>query len=321
LNTAPRVAVIGYGNQGAAQAKCLRASDWSVLIGARPGGSAERARADGFDVKTPAEAAGLAEYIAILVPDPAVPALYREALSGAVRAGSVLVFAHGYSLQFGKIPWKEDIDLALVSPTAPGSVLADEFEAGRGVPAYLAVAQDASGRAWLRAETYATGLGCQRAQLFRTTVEEEVIVDLFGEQVVLVGGIVELASNAVDVLVRAGYSPAMAYLECVHQLKYMADLLHRAGPRGFLRGVSGTALYGGLTRGPRVVGEQARRRMEEILAELKDGRFARELAGDQASGGTKLWDLMSQADSGRWGRLQAARDQALGGGARSGPSR
>jgi len=320
LTTAPRAAVIGYGNQGAAQAKCLRGSGWSVVVGARPGASADRARADGFEVKIPGEAIQGAEFIAALLPDFAFPLVYRDQLAPGLRAGSAIVFAHGYSILYGKNAWKPGVDVVLVSPTAPGRVLAEEFEAGRGVPAYIAVAEDASGRAWVRAETYATGLGCHRAQLFRTTVEEEVIVDLFGEQVVLVGGLIELVSNAVDVLVRAGFSPAMAYLECAHQLKFMADLLHKEGPRGFTKGVSGTALYGGLTRGPRVVGEQARRRMEEILAELRDGRFAREMAADQTSGGTKLWDLLAQADSGRWGRLQAARDQALGQARRARPS-
>ena len=316
MSGAPRVAIIGYGNQGAAQAHCLRASGWTVLVGARPGASADRARAAEFDVRTPAEAVAAAEFVAPLVPDSVFPALYRDVLAPALRPGSILVFAHGFSVLYGKNTWKPDLDVVLVSPTAPGSVLAQEFDAGRGVPAYLAVAADPSGRAWVRAETYATGLGSNRAQLLRTTVEEEVIVDLFGEQVVLVGGLMELVSNAVDVLVRAGYSPAMAYLECAHQLKYMADLLHREGPRGFTRGVSGTAMFGGLTRGPRIVGEQARRRMEEILAELKDGRFARELASDQAAGGTQLWNLTSQMDSGRWGRLQAAHDQANGPGSR-----
>jgi ketol-acid reductoisomerase len=299
----------------------LRGSGWSVVVGARPGPSAERARADGFEVKIPAEGAASAEYIAALVPDPAFPSLYRDQLAPALRSGSAIVFAHGYSILYGRNAWKPGVDVVLVSPTAPGRVLAEEFEAGRGVPAYLAVAEDASGRAWSRAETYAAGIGCTRAALFRTTVEEEVIVDLFGEQTVLVGGLVELISNAVDVLVRAGFSPAMAYLECAHQLKYMADLLHREGPRGFTKAISSTALYGGLTRGPRVVGEQARRRMEEILAELRDGRFSRELSSDQAAGGTRLWDLLSQADQGRWGRLQAARDQALGPGPRPGQNR
>jgi ketol-acid reductoisomerase len=321
MSGAPRVAIIGYGNQGAAQAHCLRASGWTVVVGARPGASADRARAAEFEVRTPAEAVAIAEFVAPLVPDPAFPALYRDALSAAMRPSSILVFAHGYSILYGKITWRPDVDVALVSPTAPGSVLAQEFDAGRGVPAYLAVAADPSGRAWVRAETYATGLGSHRAQLLRTTVEEEVIVDLFGEQVVLVGGLMELISNAVDVLVRAGYSPAMAYLECAHQLKYMADLLHREGPRGFTRAVSGTAMFGGLTRGPRVVGEQARRKMEEILAELRDGRFARELSTDQTSGGTALWNLTAQADAGRWGRLQAARDQATGPGSGPGPPR
>jgi len=321
MSGAPRVAILGYGNQGAAQAHCLRASGWTVLVGVRPGASADRARADEFDVRTPAEAAAAAEFVAPLVPDQVFPTLYRDAIAGALRPGSILVFAHGFSILYGKNTWKPDLDVVLVSPTAPGRVLAQEFDAGRGVPAYLAVAVDPSGRGWVRAETYATGLGSHRAQLLRTTVEEEVIVDLFGEQTVLVGGLMELVSNAVDVLVRAGYSPAMAYLECAHQLKYMADLLHQEGPRGFTRGISGTAMFGGLTRGPRIVGEQARRRMEEILAELRDGRFARELASDQAAGGTQLWNLTSQMDAGRWGRLQSAHDQALSPGSKPGQPR
>jgi ketol-acid reductoisomerase len=180
------------------------------------------------------------------------------------------------------------------------------------VPAYLAVAADAGGRAWERAEAYAAALGCARARLLRTTVAEEVAVDLFGEQTVLVGGLLELLSAAVDTLTDAGYPPAVAYLECAHQVKYLADLLHREGPEGFTRGVSATALFGALTRGPRAVGPEVRRELAEILAEVRDGRFAAEFLADRAAGGVGLARLRRAAAEGAWGRLASARRAALG---------
>jgi ketol-acid reductoisomerase len=302
-----RAAILGYGNQGAAQAHCLRLSGWQVVVGTRPGRAADRAAEAGFEVKSLAEAAAQADVVAALLPDEVFPQLYAESLKAALRPGTALVFAHGFAIHFGGVEWPEGLDVVLVSPTAPGSVLAQEFDAGRGVPAYLAVAVDASGRAWERAEQYARMLGCHRAALLRTTVEEEVVIDLFGEQTVLVGGLIELLSAAVDTLVEAGYSPEMAYLECVHQIKFLADLLHREGPQGFLDGISATALYGALTRGRRVVGVTSRKAMAEVLSEVRDGSFAREFLDDQRTGAKRLAALLREVREGRVHRLEAAR--------------
>lgn len=312
MSGARSVAVLGFGNQGTAQAHCLRASGWQVIVGARPGAGRERARAAGFETAAPAEATARAEFVAALVPDEQFPSLYRESVRAALRPGAALVFAHGFSILYGGLDWPPDADVLLVSPTAPGSVLAAEYDAGRGVPAYLAVAADGSGRAWERAEAYADALGSARARLLRTTVEEEVVVDLFGEQTVLVGGLLELVSAAVDTLVQAGYPPAMAYLECAHQVKYLADMLHREGPEGFARGVSATALYGALTRGPRTLGPEVRRTMAAVLAEVRSGRFAAEFLADREAGGARLARLREAAARGAWGRLEGARREALG---------
>jgi ketol-acid reductoisomerase len=315
MSGGPAVAVLGFGNQGTAQAHCLRASGWRVVVGARPGPGRERARAAGFETADPAEAAARSEFVAALVPDEEFPSLHRDSIRAALRPGAALVFAHGFSILYGQLDWAPEVDVVLVAPTAPGRVLAEEYDAGRGVPAYLAVAVDASGRAWERAEAYAAALGCARARELRTTVAEEVAVDLFGEQTVLVGGLLELVSAAVDTLVDAGYPPAVAYLECAHQMKYLADLLHREGPEGFVRGVSATALFGALTRGPRAVGPGVRRAMAEILSEVRSGRFAAEFLADREAGGAALARLRREAAAGAWGRLESARREALAGGA------
>ncbi len=302
----PAVAVIGFGNQGAAQAHCLRASGWRVVVGARPGPSRERARAAGFEVAAPAEAAAGAETVAALVPDEQFPQLFKESIRAALGQGAALVFAHGFSVVYGGLRWPPGVDVVLVAPTAPGRVLAEEFDAGRGVPAYLAVGVNATGRAWERATAYATALGCARAGLLRTTVEEEVAIDLFGEQAVLVGGLLELLGAAVDTLVEAGHPPAAAYLECAHQMKYLADLLHSEGPLGFTRAVSATALYGALTRGPRAIGPEVRRAFADILREAESGKFAAEFLADQRAGGPELARLRALAAAGAWARLEAA---------------
>jgi ketol-acid reductoisomerase len=308
-----RVAVLGFGNQGAAQAHCLRVSGWQVVIGARPGRGEMRAREAGFEVLKPEEAVTGAQVIAALLPDEVFPQLFRKSLRAALQPGAAVVFAHGFAPLYGELDWPDGVDVVLVSPTAPGSVLAQEFDAGRGVPAYLAVVVDASGGAWKMAERYARALGCDRAGLVLTTVEEEVAIDLFGEQTVLVGGLLELLGSAVDTLVEAGYSPEMAYLECAHQIKFLADMLHHRGPEGFLEGISATALYGALTRGPRTIGDASRQAMAEILEEIRGGDFAREFLDDQNSGAKQLAALVRGAREGRIGRLEAARRQALSG--------
>jgi ketol-acid reductoisomerase len=307
-----RAAVLGFGNQGAAQAVCLRASGWEVVVGQRPGPGAERARAAGFAVRPPAEAAAAGEYVALLLPDEVLISLFPSVIAPALRPGSAVVFAHGFALRHGDFAWPAGVDAVLVSPTAPGVVLEAEYRAGRGVPAYCAVAHDASGRAQERAEIYAAAIGATRARLLPVAVEDEVVADLFGEQVVLVGGLLELVTAAVDTLVGAGIPKPLAYLECAHQMRYLAELLQEKGAAGFLEGVSNTARFGALRQGPRVVGAESRRAMTEALEEIRSGRFAAEFLADQRAGAETLRRLTAEALQGRLARLDAAREAALG---------
>ncbi len=301
------VAVIGYGNQGAAHALNLRDAGARVVVGARPGRGAEaRAKAAGFATLAPAEAIAGAAVVAVLVPDEAAPALWSEA-GGALAAGAAVVFAHGFNLLYGALAFRPDADVVLVAPTGPGRVVRQLGERGEGLPAYLAVHQDGTGRAAARSEAYARALGCTR--LWPTTVREETEVDLFGEQTVLCGGMNALVTAAFETLVAAGYSPEIAYLECVHQLKYLADLLHERGVTGMREGISGTALYGDVTRGPRVIGPAAREAMTRALAEIRDGSFARELAAEVAAGRPVT---TREVERGRAHPMEAARARALG---------
>jgi ketol-acid reductoisomerase len=220
------------------------------------------------------------------------------------------VFAHGFALLYGALDFPEHSDVVLVSPTAPGSELKRVGERGRPLPAYLAVHRDGSGDAWGLAEDYAARLGC--APTWKTTVAEETEVDLFGEQAVLCGGMNALVLAAFETLVAKGYSAEIAYLECVHQLKYLADLLHERGPAGFRAAISGTARYGDLTRGPRIVGASSRAEMEAALEEIRNGAFAREWLAEHASGSPKL---LAATDRLARHPIEAARVRALGQGA------
>jgi ketol-acid reductoisomerase len=303
------LAVLGYGNQGAAHALNARDAGLRVRVGARPGRGAEaRARDAGFEVLPPRDAVGAATTVAMLVPDEAAPGLWAS-VSDALPAGATVVFAHGFNLLYGALGFPPGADVVLVSPTGPGRVLRSQFERGEGLPAYLAVHQDGTGRAWARAEAYANAIGCGRARLWRTTVREETEVDLFGEQAVLCGGMNALVTAAFETLVAAGYSPEIAYLECVHQLKYLADLLHDRGVSGMREGISSTALYGDVSRGPRVVGEAARAAMAEALAQVRSGEFARELAAEIAAGRPFTRREVARSAS---HPMEAARRRALG---------
>ena len=303
------IAVLGFGNQGEAQALNLRDSGCDVVIGARPGREADaRARARGFPTLSPLEAVGRAAIVAMLLPDEVVPEVWAD-LSAAWRPDAALVFAHGFNLLYSDLALPPRGDVVLVSPTGPGRVLRERFERGGGLPAYLAVHQDHGGDAWALAEAYATALGCARARLWRTTVAEETEVDLFGEQAVLCGGMNALVTAAFETLVQKGYSPEIAYLECVHQLKYLADLLHDRGVAGMRDGISGTALYGDLTRGPRVIGEPERAEMGRILEEIRSGAFAREWRAEVAAGRPRLQALLDRA---LHDPIESARARALG---------
>ena len=304
-----RIVVLGYGNQGEAHARNLRDAGERVSVAARPGRSAEsRARAHGFDVATPSDAVGEADTLAVLLPDEAVPSAWPEL---APRLGSVrtFVFAHGFNLLYGSLAFPAEAAVVLVSPTGPGRVIRELYEQGSGVPAYLAVHQAGTGDAWAFATHYATALGSARARLLRTTVREETEVDLFGEQAVLCGGMNALVSTAFGTLVRAGYTPEIAYLEVVHQLRYLAEMLHARGVAGLRRGISGTALYGDLTRGPRVIGPASRWAMERMLAEIRSGEFAREWLAEVATGRPLLDRLLAAGDA---DPIEEGRRRALG---------
>ncbi|HEY6100627.1 MAG TPA: ketol-acid reductoisomerase [Anaeromyxobacter sp.] len=301
------VAVLGFGNQGEAHAHNLRDGGAAVVVGARSGGDADRrARAAGFDTRPLADAALAGRVISVLLPDEAVPEAW-PAFAPAVAPGATVVFAHGFNLLYGALDLPGGADVVLVSPTGPGRVLRLSFTRDEKLPAYVAVHQDATGGARAAAERYAAGIGC--APLWSTSVREETEVDLFGEQVVLCGGMNALVAAAFETLVEAGYSEEIAYLECVHQLKYLADLLHERGPAGFRRAISGTALYGDLTRGPRVIGEPSRREMRAILEEIRSGAFAREWLAESRAGRPRLSEAAGRAER---HPLESARRRALG---------
>jgi ketol-acid reductoisomerase len=280
------VAVLGYGHQGEAHALNLRDSGVQVIVGARPGGIAEtRARNARFAVASLPEAAAAADLVACLLPDEAFPAVFESQLRRALRPHATLVFAHGFNLLYRPPVLLPEWDVVLVSPTGPGDAVRAAFGQG-GIPCYLAVHQDGSGGAWQKAEAYASALGSRRT--LRTTVREETEVDLFGEQAVLCGGMNALVTGAFEALVSAGYAPEMAYLECVYQLAYLARALQERGVTGLRRSISGTALYGDLTRGPRVLGEEGKRRLAAMLEEVRDGTFAREWMAESARGAPRL---------------------------------
>ncbi|MCU0309268.1 MAG: ketol-acid reductoisomerase [Thermoleophilia bacterium] len=300
-------AVLGFGHQGAAQALNLRDAGARVLVGAREGGAAEaRARAAGFETVGLAAAARAASMVAVLLPDEAVPAVW-PAVAPAIDAGACVVFAHGFNLLYAELEFGPRQDVVLVAPTAPGRVLRDTVAAGGRLPAYVAVHRDGSGGALRAAQAWAAGIGC--APLWPTTVREETEVDLFGEQVVLCGGLQSLVTSAFETLVAAGYSPEIAYLEVAHQLRYLAEALHARGPAGLRQGISGTALYGDLTRGPRVIGTASRAAMGEILAEIQSGAFAREWRAEVAAGAPRLAALRARAAA---HPIEEARRRALG---------
>lgn len=302
------VAVLGLGNQGEAHALNLRDSGLDVIVGARAGGAAEmRARQHGLPVFELTEAARRAAVVAVLLPDEVTPAVWPGVVAELAPSAGV-VFAHGFNLLYGALEFPAGSDVVLVSPTGPGRVVRSTYERGEGVPAYLAVHRDA-GDAWALSEQYAGALGCGRARLWRTTVREETEVDLFGEQVVLCGGMNALVTAAFETLVARGYSAEIAYLESVHQLKYLADLLHERGISGLRRGISGTACWGDVTRGPRVIGPAVREEMERILDEVRSGEFAAEWMAESAAGRPRLGRALQ---AGTAHPIESARRRALG---------
>ena len=279
-----RIAVLGFGAQGRAQALNLRDAGLAVVVGLRAGSaSAAKARAESLAVATPEEAVASAELIAFLIPDAQQPAVYA-ALAPRIRAGSTLVFAHGFAVHYGQLVPRADLDAILVAPLGVGDQVRAQHQAGAGVPALIAVAQDASGKARERALGYARALGCARAGIIESSFREEVETDLFAEQAVLCGGLTHLVTAAFDTLVEAGYSPEVAYFCCLHEVKLLADLMHARGIAGMRESISLTAEHGDYSRGPRVIGTATRTAMREMLAEVQSGAHARELRQEIAAG-------------------------------------
>jgi ketol-acid reductoisomerase len=289
-------AIIGYGSQGHAHALNLRDSGAHVIIGLRKGGGSwERARAAGLDVRTVAEAAAAADVIMMLTPDQDGRTIYDGGVAQGLKPGKTLMFAHGFNIHYGEIVPPAGVDVSMVAPKSPGHLVRSEFEAGRGVPALVAIHQDASGQALANALAYASGIGCTRAGVIATTFREETETDLFGEQAVLCGGVTALVKAGFETLTAAGYRPEMAYFECLHELKLIVDLMYRGGMQFMRYSISDTAEYGDYTRGPRVVTDATRAEMRRILDEIQNGSFAREWLAENRNGRPNF-ERMRQAD-------------------------
>ena len=280
-----KIAVLGYGSQGHAHALSLRDSGCEVRVGLPEGSrSRPRAEAEGLTVTTPADACAWADVIMVLTPDTGQRKLYAEAIAPNLRPGDALFFAHGFNIHFGYIAPPPEVDVAMVAPKAPGHLVRRQFEAGQGTPVLVAVAQDATGKAWDLALSYAAGIGGTKAGALVTTFQEETESDLFGEQAVLCGGVTALVNAGFETLVAAGYQPEVAYFECLHELKLIVDLMYEGGMKWMRYSVSDTAEYGDLTRGPRVIGDTTRQAMAKLLADIQSGEFAREWIAEDDNG-------------------------------------
>ena len=271
------IAVLGYGIQGSAQAQNLRDSGLKVVVGLHAGARRrDQAQADGFTVLSVPDAVRQADYVQVLIPDERQGDTYAAEIAPNLRAGQVLAFSHGFAIHFHQIVPPADIDVLMIAPKAPGNTVRALYQDGQGVPALIALHQDASGHARDLGLAYARAIGCTRAGVFETSFKEETETDLFGEQNVLCGGVADLVKAGFDILVEAGYAPEMAYFECCHELKLIVDLIYAGGLEGMYQGVSNTAEYGGMTAGPRVIDAHVRASMRENLRRVQSGEFAKE---------------------------------------------
>lgn len=271
------IGIVGFGSQGHAHALNLKESGCKVIVGLAEGSKSKaKAEEQGLDVRCVADMAKDADIIMILAPDTLQPKIYKESVEPHLTSGKMLMFAHGFSVHYGQIVPPEDVDVTMIAPKAPGHMVRQVYTEGAGVPALVAVKQDATGNALKNALAYAMGIGSGKAGVLETTFDEETETDLFGEQAVLCGGVASLIKTGFDTLVEAGYQPEIAYFECCHELKLIVDLIYKGGLKYMNYSVSDTAEYGGYTRGPRVIEETAREEMEDILAEIQTGSFAKE---------------------------------------------
>jgi len=279
------VAMIGYGSQGHAHALNLRDSGVEVVVGLRDGSaSAEEARGHGFEVLPIADAASRGQIVMVLVPDERHRDVYEGQVRDGLAPGDALFFAHGFSVHYGEVEPPPEVDVALVAPKGPGHLVRRTFTEGSGVPGLIAIHQDATGQAKELALAYARGIGCTRGGVIETSFKDETETDLFGEQAVLCGGASALVQAGFETLVEAGYDPQMAYFECLHELKLIVDLMYEKGLAGMRYSISNTAEYGDYTRGKRVITDETRENMKQILTEIQSGEFAREWIAENRAG-------------------------------------
>lgn len=298
------LAVIGYGNQGRAQALNLRDSGLTVKVGARKNGEAfSRASADGFDPIDIESATAECDVLVLLLPDEHVPSVYNEQIKPHLNADKVFVFAHGFSVHHKTISLPKNSDLLLVAPTGPGRQLRTLYEAGKGLPALVAVEQDASGLAWQRCLAYARAIGCTRAGVVKTTFAEETVTDLFCEQAVLCGGVPALIKASFNTLVQAGYQPELAYISCLKEVKLIADLLFDQGIDGMRRSISTTAQYGSAITGPELVDSRTQSNLENALLRIENGTFARQFLQEASAGAPTIKDLLQSESNSRLARI------------------
>jgi ketol-acid reductoisomerase len=270
------VAIIGYGSQGHAHANNLKDSGVQVILGLREGASWNKAERAGFKVVSPAQAAKLSDVVMILTPDELQADLYKNDLAANLRKGGYLAFAHGFNIHFGQVVPRPDLNVFMVAPKGPGHLVRSEYSKGSGVPSLLAIHQDPSKDTQKVGLAYAKAIGGTRAGVIETTFREECETDLFGEQVVLCGGLTALIQAGYETLTEAGYSPEMAYFECLHEVKLIVDLIYEGGISNMRYSISNTAKFGDVTRGPRIITDETRREMKRILNEIQSGQFAKE---------------------------------------------
>ncbi|MDO3408744.1 ketol-acid reductoisomerase [Saccharibacillus sp. CPCC 101409] len=278
------IAIIGYGSQGHAHAQNLRDSGLQVVVGLREGKSADKAREDGFEVLSVADATKRADIVQILMPDETQASVYKSEIEPNLKADAALLFAHGFNVHFGQIVAKEGNDVLLVAPKSPGHMVRRTYEEGFGVPGLIAIHQNATGKAQEIGLAYAKGIGCTRAGVIETSFREETETDLFGEQAVLCGGVSALVKAGFETLTEAGYAPEMAYFECLHELKLIVDLMYEGGLATMRDSISNTAEYGDYVTGPRIVTEDTKKAMKEVLTDIQQGKFARDFILENQSG-------------------------------------
>ncbi len=291
------IAIIGYGIQGRGQALCLRDSGCKVLVSEIEGTpNYEQAKKDGFIPLSAAEAAKAADIIQILTQDHVQAKVYKESIKPSLKKGKALCFSHGFNIRFKQIKPPKNVDVFMIAPKGPGALVRKMYEEAKGVPCLVAVFQDASGQALKFALAYAKALRATRAGVIETTFAEETETDLFGEQAVLCGGVTELIKAGFDTLVEAGYQPEIAYFEVLHELKLITDLIQERGISGMRRGVSNTACYGDLTRGPMIITAKTRKTMKKLLKDIKSGKFAREWIKENEAGRPNFNALLKAGD-------------------------